>query len=217
MAAKNQYRSSVSGYASTEEQLTFWDEPLGNHGHVRTVIGRLVEELTAEFVGGKRHRTDSQSVYCPDVSRRHILTDYGVCLFDTAQYFESKSAGNSKQTFVYTGRLVKDRAFVDLGNELYYVVWHHRAHSKEAKTISQLEWLVGERMREVYVVPFGAFEAVCLSLKVEPLNSQYYGPAATRDQKETYGSGYRVPLKLIEAYRVRSWDNGISRPLERGW
>lgn len=102
---------NISGLKSLERQPLLWAEPLGGHGHVRHVIGNLVEELTAKLMHGRRHKTQSTMDYCPDVSAP--LYDDGEWL--NTQYFECKAAGSSNEMFVYKGRLIKDREFVAQG------------------------------------------------------------------------------------------------------
>lgn len=194
----------ISPYKSSERQPVLWDEPLGNHGHVRTLIGDLCEGLTADFVGGRRHRTRSDCDYCPDVSR----TDP-----DGVVYFESKAAGLNGQTFVYQGRLEKDRAFVQSGRRLYYVIWGHKARTKDASTVSELERLLLSSVRRVFLVPFADLDAIAKGLKITKLNSGY----GSKTDAKTYGSGIRIQLSLLTPFLMRSFADGIVRPLERGF
>lgn len=172
----------ISGYKTVERQGLLWPEPLGNHGHARNVIGNLVEQWTAELVGGRRHKTDSRADYCPDVSTANA-------------YFESKAVGRSKTAFIYTGRLEKDKAFAAT-NRLVYVIWHHCAVTRQATTVAELEALVALHFRCVYVVPFTAIAAICAALKVEPLNSKY-----GNTNRPEYGAGYRINLKLLSRWK----------------
>jgi hypothetical protein len=169
----------ISGLKSTERQLLLWERPLGNHGDVRCVVGDLAETLTARLVGGARHKTDSRAAYCPDVSAN-------------GTYFESKAVGRSRTAFVYGGRLDKDRVFA-ASHRLVYVIWHHGADSKLAATAEQLVALVLRTMRCVYVVPFGAIDRLCSTIKPDRLNSKYGGS----DSRPEYGSGYRIRLSLL--------------------
>lgn len=182
-----------------------FDRELRGHGSARNVVGNLAEELTAEFVGGRRHKTNGLADYCPDVSR--LGTD-GV-----TEYFESKACGLSSQTFVYGGRLRRDEVFA-AEHRLWYVVWHHRADTLMAAGERDLEQLVLASLRAVYVVPFAELLKVCQSLKEEPLNSNY-GSARTR--KERYGSGYRISLSLLRPWLARSFIGISQRPIERGF
>lgn len=166
--------------------------PLGNHGHVRTVIGDLVERLTARLVGGRRHKTQSTADYCPDVS---------ATVAGAPVYYESKAAGKSRQTFVYAGRLRKDVDFA-ASHALWYVVWHHHAETKRAATVGGLESLVLAEMRAAFVVPFARFAEICRGRVEEPLNSKY---GSSQDRPDTYGSGFRVPIKHLEHYEADGW------------
>lgn len=196
----------LSSFKSLEVQGLLFDQHLGNHGHRRNVVGNLAEQLTTEAVGGRRHKTQCTCDYCPDVSR---IGDCGA-----TEFFESKAAGLSNQTFIYAGRLAKDQKFVETGRSLTYVVWHHGAATLEASTVRELEQLVSLRMLAVYAVPFFEVLAICGSLNEEPLNSRY---GHSRDQyRKTYGSGYRLPMKLLLPWRVRTFLAGVQgRPLEK--
>lgn len=179
----------ISAFKSGFHQPWLFDVPLGNHGHARTVIGDLAERLTARLTGGRRHRTQGTADYCPDVSFR-------------GTFFESKAAGLSKQTFVYAGRLEKDRRFVRKGNPLSYVIWHHGADTKLARTVRELEELVLANLRCVHVVPFPCFDAVCRTLPEEKLNSGYGGHV---NRSKVYGSGFRVFLRLLDPWKLGLW------------
>lgn len=174
---------------STEVQGYLWDD-LGNHGHVRTVVGALAERLTAKLVGGKIHKTDSTADYCPDVSVN-------------GTYFESKAVGRSNQAFVYGGRLEKDRAFAT-SHRLVYVIWNHAADSKVVSSITDLERLVLSTMRRLYVVPFAAIDRVCAGMTPDKLNSKYGGSS---DRPE-YGSGFRISLSLLDRWVHRRYEDG---------
>lgn len=209
----------ISAYHSTERQLTLWVPQLGNHGHVRTVVGDLVEDLSAEYLGGKRHRTQSSADYCPDVSR---ATPKGGTVGEQGrrgfEYFECKSVGKSKRAFVYAGRVEKDRTF-SLLHPLYYVIWSHSAETKQAGSVPELETLVLAHVRKVLVVPFSSLDAIIRTLPVEPLNSGY-GPAATRASpkiKKAYGSGYRISLSRLEAFVVETFPQGVSELVRASW
>lgn len=173
----------ISGFKSTEVQNFLYEEALRGHGHVRTVVGDLMERLTAAMVCGRRHKTQSNVDYCPDVS----------CIDSTGvRYFESKAAGMSKQVFIYEGRILKDREFVKQGNRLDYVIWHHLADTKKASTVQELETLLYASLQCVWTVPLVEIDRICSGLTVENLNSNYGGT-----DRKTYGSGFRIPLSLL--------------------
>lgn len=58
----------LSSLRSTESQGRLFDRPLIGYGSARNAVGDLAERLTAVWVGGRRHKTDSRCDYCPDVS-----------------------------------------------------------------------------------------------------------------------------------------------------
>lgn len=180
----------ISGFKSRDVQSTLWDFPIGNHGHVRTVLGDFVEDLTALLLGGKRHKTDSTKDYCPDVS-----------VIERDAYFECKAAGLSKQTFVYEGRVERDRDFA-AHHGLFYVIWHHRTETKLARTVNELKQMFLANMQRVYIVPFMVIDDYCRSHTPEKLNSKY----GKHSDAETYGSGYRINLRDIAEYAVIEWN-----------
>lgn len=177
----------ISGFKSSATQLTLWDMPLGNHGHVRTVLGDFVEDLTAMLFGGRRHKTDCTKDYCPDVS-----------VVERDLYLECKAAGLSRQTFIYAGRIERDRKFA-AHHGLYYAIWHHRARTVLASTVSELQQLFLASMQCIYVVPFAVIDALCKS--PQKLNSKY----GHSDTNPVYGSGYRIRLQDLTPWRLIEW------------
>lgn len=171
----------LPGFKTTNRQSFFWDEPLGNHGHARTVLGDFAEELTARLTRGRRYRTDSRADYCPDV-------------FAFGTYFECKSAGRSNQTFVYAGRLEKDAAFAET-RPLFYVVWHHAANTLIAADDRELKTLFLASLKAIYVVPFAEVRRLALESELTPLNSKY----GHSDSNPTYGAGYRIPVSRLRS------------------
>jgi hypothetical protein len=181
--------------------LLLFPEPLGNHGHVRTVVGALCERLTCELTGGRRHKTQGTADYCPDVSL-------------AGRYFESKAAGKKGETFVYEGRLAKDRLFA-AAFPLSYVIWHHKTDTLRSATVDELEAAVLVAMRAVYVVPFAALDAAALASPVMKLNSGY-GQTRHTDKK-IYGSGRRVRLGSLAPYKLLQWSTGLDAGIRAGW
>lgn len=182
----------ISGYKTADRQLTFWDQPLGNHGHCRTVLGDLVEDLTARLFNGRRHKTDCTADYCPDVSAGGV-------------YLECKAAGKSKQIFVYGGRLEKDCEFSE-HHPLLYVIWHHRTNTKRYSTVEGLQRGFLRNMQCVYVVPFQEICRICREeVPKEKLNSKYYGSHGSDEVKQQYGEGYRIRLRLLQSWKVITW------------
>jgi hypothetical protein len=185
----------LPGFRSATVQPFLFPEELRGHGHVRTVLGKLAEDLTAHFFNGRRYKTDVRCTYCPDVSA-------------DGKFYESKACGRSKTTFIYAGRLQKDRDFVLAGNELFYVIWHHTANTKDARTVAELRVLALQSLQAVYVVPFAVVDGLCLAVPEEPLNSAY---GHNRDQPVTYGSGFRIHLNLLADYVQPAWPVDLLR------
>lgn len=185
---------NISGLMPTTRQLKLWETPLGNHGAVRYVLGDFVETLTCLLLSGNRHKDQTNVDYCPDIS---AVTD------DTTYYCECKSVGRSRQTMVYEGRLVRDRNFVDAGNPLLYVLWHHTVDTKIADTEEELQMLFLAKMQCIYVVPFNVIEAICRSLPCEKLNSQY---GRSDKYPGVYGKGYRIPLSALTEWKALEWE-----------
>lgn len=175
---------NTSAYKNPVAQPFLFDEPVTSLGRARTVVGELGERLTAALVGGRRHRTDCTADYCPDVS----VGD---------RFYESKVVGLSRVAFVYGGRLVKDRQFASR-HSLTYVVWHHTTQVSKFATVNELERAVLDSMRALYIVPFAVVDALCRGMAPDKLNSRY----GRSQERPEYGSGYRIPLKLLERWRT---------------
>lgn len=180
------YTILISSAKSTEKQPLLWDEPLRGHGHVRFIIGDLVERLVAERLGGIRRKNDCRCDYCPDV------------VVDGTRYVECKAVGRSNQVFVYAGRLDKDRRFVELGNDLSYFILRHDVDTLAASTVQQLEAMVVEGTVAMYHMPFAIIDQACSKLPEEKLNSKY----GRHGNDQCYGSGFRMTLSLFEAWRI---------------
>jgi hypothetical protein len=154
------------------------------HGQVRTIVGNFFEDITQLVLGGRRHKTDCQADYCPDISAG-------------SDYYEVKAAGRTNQTFIYEGRLEKDNKFCNLGHSLYYFVWHHKLDTKQyyGQSIHDLETGLLNSIVGQYRIRFQDIYKICKSKKAEKLNSQYGGP-----DKKTYGAGYRINISEIKQY-----------------
>jgi hypothetical protein len=174
----------ISGIKNTCVQLTMFDEPLGGHGHIRTLIGDWAEDLTAWFFNGIRRKTDSRCDYCPDVSV-------------SGGFIECKAAGQTRQTFVYSGRLDRDWVFSQ-SHRLWYCIWHHDVKTKSFDFVSELLRAFIVSLKAVYVVPFWAFYSVARSRPCVRLNSKYGGS----DKNPTYGAGYRVNLSNLNDWKI---------------
>lgn len=164
-----------------DAQLRF-ELPLGSHAYARNILGDFVEELTAGLFRGRRLSTDSRCDYCPDIEARGL-------------YVECKSAGRSRQTFIYAGRLEKDRAFAR-EHHLVYVIWHHTAYTLEADTDVELRCLFLARLRSIYIVPFAFIDELLREREAEPLNSRYGGT-----NRQVYGSGFRISIRELEQFK----------------
>lgn len=164
------------------------EHPTPTHALARNVIGDFVENLTALIFNGKRFKSDSRCKYCPDVWIKGI-------------FIECKAAGRSKQTFIYQGRLEKDKEFAK-EFDLVYCIWHHTAYTKRAATDMELRWLFLSKMKAIYLVPFSEILAVIkrCNIKSEQLNSKYGGTNRT-----TYGTGYRINIRELEPFKLE-WE-----------
>ncbi len=167
---------------NTTKQSRFWEQPLGNHGSVRTHLGDFVEELTARLFNGVRFRTDCGADYCPDVRVK-----------DT--YLECKTVGNSRQTLIYEGRLEKDRRFSE-SHTLLYCIWTHDLETTlyPDLTVEGIQRLFLTHVQKIYLVPFPEICRIALETGVTKLNSKY----GNQYNNPVYSSGYRIPLFRIE-------------------
>ena len=155
---------------------------VGSMGRARYIIGRVVEELSAERLNGVRHLTDSRCEYCPDVTA-------------DGRFYECKAVGKSNQLFVYKGRLEKDSVF-DQHHDFSYIIWKHNFSVETQLTVTELENGIRQSIQAVYIVPFRTIRNALLSKPLVKLNSNYGG-----GKKEVYGSGYRCALSEFEEYR----------------
>lgn len=195
----------IPKYRSRDVQPLLWPEPISGHGCVRYVVGNLFEDLTAEYLQGKRHKTQGNCAYCPDVS---VQTPAGM------EYYESKAVGLNGTAFIYAGRLDKDKEFTNQGNALFYAIWRHKAQTKLAETIPQLEQMLLERTKSIAIVPFECIYKFCLTLPVVRLNSAY---GHARTQVKTYGSGYRFPITKLSSFVRSCWVDGITPEIRASW
>lgn len=169
-------------------QLLLFDRPLGNHGHRRFIIGNLTEELIASLFNANRHKLDSSCDYCPDLSIESL-------------FIECKAAGRNKETFIYQGRLEKDREFSKSHN-LMYAILHHTTNTLLSDTVEELETDFLMSIQCLYLVPFEVIDNIASSLPEEKLNSKY-GRHANR---QLYGSGVRLRLSMIESWKFFEWE-----------
>ncbi len=165
------------------EQYRLFAEPLGNHGTVRTTLGDFAETMVAKLLCGRRYRTDSTAAYCPDIVVRGYTAD---------KYFEVKSVGRNRESFIYVGRLEKDLAFAE-NNELYYVFCCHSVDSKICSDSFELKCMFLATLDKIIIAPFESVYAAAKLSDVTPLNSAY----GKHSDPKTYGSGYRLPIKRL--------------------
>jgi hypothetical protein len=160
-------------------QLPLWPIEITGHGHCRTIIGNFAENLTIHFLHGLRYRTDATADYCPDV-------------FAHDAHFEVKAAGRTNQTFIYAGRLDRDRWF-STQYPLFYAIWHHGCDTKRASSVREVEMEFLHTLRSLYIIPFAEIDAIAATIPVTKLNSRYGGS----DTNPRYGAGYRIPISRV--------------------
>lgn len=176
-------------------QHRLFDEPLGNHGHRRVVIGDLAEQLTMLFFGGfesiARHITRCNCDYCPDVT----------FLLERTIYLECKAVGNTRRAIIYKGRLERDCRFAAT-HQLFYAIWHHRASTLTVDMIQDLRQLVIKNLDSFYLVPFSEIYSLCLESSLMKFNSGYGYKPGSPINKKVYGEGYRLPLNKLQSWKV---------------
>ncbi len=165
------------------EQYRLFAEPLGNHGTVRTTLGDFAETMVAKLIGGRRYRTDSTALYCPDIVVRGYTID---------KYFEVKSVGRTRESLIYAGRLVKDSVFAET-NELYYVFCCHSVDSKMCSDDFELKCMFLATLDKIIIAPFESVYTAAKMSDVTPLNTNY----GWSNGSKLYGSGYRLPIKRL--------------------
>ena len=187
----------ISQLKSNNIQLRLFDDPLISHAYVRNYLGNFVEDLTAYFFNGERHKTDSRCDYCPDVSISPSET------VSKRIYLECKSVGKGGQVFVYSGRIEKDIEFSNTFS-LFYVIWHHKTQTRKASTARELKTLFLQNLCSTYLVPFSVIHEKLMTAKKMKLNSGYGGT-----NREVYGDGRRFSVRLLDDWKVIEWENGI--------
>lgn len=181
-----------------KRQLTLWETPLGNHGSVRYFVGDLIEEMSANLLGGVRYKTDSTCEYCPDVRAAGL-------------FVECKGVGQSGQAFIYKGRLERDEAF-SRQHPLAYLIWHHDAKPSEFTTVEQLRRSLPDHLKATYLIPFPAIKELCTAAKEYRLNTVY---GRTREYPTVYGTGYRFPISRLSPFRMIDWTDPCTLTLKR--
>lgn len=179
---------------TTRSQLRLFEQPLGNHGHRRTVIGKYYEMLTASFLRGHRHKTNSQADYCPDISLRWP--------FGGPLYLECKAVGRSRTAFVYKGRLERDYEFAQ-SHALGYVIWHHFVKTNDIETVEALHRELGANTLRFYIVPFHVVWELVADRQPEKLNSKY---GRSHEYPGNYGMGYKLPLRWLDAADIEPFE-----------
>lgn len=196
----------------TERQLRFLPTPLNTQGQARYEVGTYIEELTCRLFGGQKHRTDSRSDYCPDISIRAgdpegHSGNHGQCPGPSGSglrlYLECKAVGRSNQIIIYQGRVEKDRLFAST-HDLWYVVWHHQSPTN-FESVEELRSSIRKTLQAVYLIPFNDIHTICSQSPVIKLNSKYYGSP----DNPLYGSGYRFSISLLRRFRILSFEREV--------
>lgn len=205
----------ISPLKTSYQQGRLFPEPIGNHGHVRYVLGNLAERLTAKLLGGNLHK-DATGYYCPDVSVSFkcpdvpdwfvdayksaglIEQDYQPRQMTKSIYLEVKASGKSGQTFVYSGRLEKDLDLTMEGHILWYAIWQHGVDTKQAETVQDLQDLFLCNLRAFYLVPFEVIYILAQQAGEVPLNGSYGKHSA----EKIYNSGYRITMSKLANWKL---------------
>lgn len=173
----------------TQLDLFFLSKPLGNHGHVRTTLGSFAELLTCKLFDASRHQQSSTFNYCPDISKYLPYSNRRL-------YIECKTCGRTNQTFIYSGRLLKDLEF-SRKNILYYAIYSHNTDTLHSDTVEDLQYLFLKNLKCLYFVPFEVIYEQAMSSPACKLNSKY---GRSDKYPENYGEGRRISLKNLEEY-----------------
>ncbi len=195
---RKDFSVKISTIKSINRQQRLFEQPMNGHAQSRNVLGEIVEDLAAALFNGVRHKTDCRCDYCPDVSIP-MLNSWG-SVYERI-YLECKSAGRNRETFIYKGRLIKDRKFA-ANHLLFYVIFHHQTVTKQASTAEDLHALFLQAMQCIYFIPFSVIDEIASSQKIKRLNSGYGGT-----DRKTYGSGFRLKLSKFEKWKLFEWEN----------
>jgi hypothetical protein len=187
------------------------DRPIYNMGTCRTVLGDLIETLTAKIFNGQRHKTDSRCDYCPDISIPREI--YGRpnptwCFLPPGRrnryqsqdlvYFECKGCGKNGDCITYKGRLAKDVAFAKR-HQLYYCIWHHKTtcHISTGNLEASTRQLIDSfllSVKGVYILPLTEIVRLAAVSPQLTFSSKIYGDSGN----PKYKHGYRLRLKDIK-------------------
>ncbi len=131
------------------------------HGRCRVLVGDFMEEATAAISGGKRLKTDSTKVTCPDVQ------------ISKHRFLESKSIGLSGKAIIYEERLKRDFKFCSAGRELFYCFWSHRFKVSQAESKAELHKAIKKHLVDVVIVPFDVLWSIYSKIPAKLLNNAY--------------------------------------------
>lgn len=175
------------------------DKLLSGKGACRSWTGDFFEEATARATGAIRFRTDSRCCTCPDM------------YFVERIFFECKSVGNNGSFIIYSGRLVKDRAFLqdEYGRTLLYWLWRHTAAVHENDSILELRGNLSLSVRHVAIV---TMDEIVDHLQGKP--ERQVNKSKTSDgrrlgygnEDKGYGWGWTVPFNAMFERCRHAWD-----------
>jgi len=177
---------------STAKKVSLQPELFGGFGYeerlctvaaCRNYAGDFCEEATAVLTGGTRLQTDSRKDICPDIQLAPNV------------FLESKSIGYTRAIIIYLCRLTKDLAFMEQGNDLTYVLWHHKTRVFDDIRLGDLRDSMASSLQSVTFVHLPTLAKHFETQPVKMLNAKHkakgYGAYG-------YNEGYNARLNHFE-------------------
>lgn len=169
-------------------QSTLWPDAIDNVAQTRNLCGDFVEEWAAATLHATRLATNGTCDYCPDLSRPSIGN------------FETKSVGENGYTIVYEARRLKDRAFVDAGNSLFYVLLKHKTKVAGIGDVDELYRRIAGSIQYAILLPFRFIDGALGCRPLKCLNKEYTkrgGRLGYGTRSKGYGEGRTLPLSMM--------------------
>ena len=182
--------SVVTTFRSQREQLTLFrkERILKSLGAVRSWSGDFWEEATAEFIGGRRFKTDGRFEFCPDI------------LFDRHEgqvFVECKGSGRSSQIIVYDFRFEKERSALC---PVVYAIWCHDFAMKEVTTDVELRRGLASHCRGLIVCHHDTLSAVIGATEPRRVNSGFTKNGERNGYgTKQYGMGWTIRVSRIKS------------------
>jgi hypothetical protein len=171
-------KTSAQKYSDQQLYLFPFDRNIVKPRAATVFVGDFFEELTANFVHGKRYRTDGTKDICLDVR-------------NCESWYESKSIGKTGSTIIYKCRLMKDLQFVEeTGETLRYVFWRHSCRACSIKTLIELRTALAASVRDVVIIDVLDLEKLVADKPTKMMNNSLQTKLGHKIGYAEYGVGW---------------------------